>query len=1094
MGVGRAVDTRLSLVALLGCAAIMTSSGTRTIVATATPAQRAHHEDATIGELLWPGAFVESTGDTSTRILFEASGRRYVAETRSDGFFVRHGTRDDHAIDVRFRAARSHIRADSSGPLAGTLSVFHKATDGAMARLWKRYSAVTFRDVYPGIAARYRGNDGDLELEFLLAPGADPRTIELAGAANTHFSVDVATGDIVVRRDAETFRMRRPRAFQPGPTGQIEVEVRIVAGPDTLHFELPAYDPSRPLVIDPLVASWSTFVGTNNDAMYDDSAVVATDSGGNLYVAGLTQFSTTLPSADSFPSTAQSVSPANPRAPGDNCVGQCGYVLKLTPTHQVVYGALIYGLTIKALAVDAGGSAYITGTTINGTGFPGTAGVFDNNPAGQAFLTKISADGGSLVYSALFTADAGNGVAVDSQGNAYVVGQVSVPNLPTTPGSLKPANPIGATINQDGFLLKVNPSGSALIYGTYLGGGGTDLATAVQVDSQDQAIVVGKTASGDFVGLNATVSGPSDAFLIKVAADGGSIVSGQTFGGSADDAANAIAPDGGGGWIMCGDTASPDLSTTAGALQPQLLGTRNGWLRRVDAGFGTLYSTYFGGSTIDGCLNVASDTQGNAYLVGVAFSTDMPITADAFQDTSSSIVSDFYAGLSDAFYVWGHSADRESYFAKLSGTGALVYGTYLGGYETWPRFYDPLSIGTGVTVAPSGKVTVSGATTAASFPVTDQGLRAGMGGTADGFVVTLADSPVGITTPSLLPAAALQMPYQMTLRAAGGTPPYSWAKVGFEMPDGITLSSAGVLSGAASNPQTEADGYQFTVKVTDASGRSAYKSLFLNVGWPGNFICSGDTCVAELLQNNQLAYQVPPLARGVYPQYFDIIGQVPPGISVSNTGEITGAPTETGEYHFGFHVTDASSQKSATINFHVLVFAGPGVASATLSASPSTVTAGQPFTLTWNSFYTTGCIAGGGGASGTPWSGSLPVFGSTTQTANATGSFDYTVSCPSGGATPIVAHASVTVNGSSGGSSSSGGGSSGGSSGGGGGGGAMGEWPLVALTVFVWAWRRDPRRVRSRARLVVPYSSRQSSAIKTQPPCCNPGQPAKGVH
>jgi hypothetical protein len=219
-------------------------------------------------------------------------------------------------------------------------------------------------------------------------------------------------------------------------------------------------------------------------------------------------------------------------------------VLKLTPAHQIVYGALIYGLTVNALAVDSAGSAYITGTTLDSTYFPGTPGVFDNDPSGQAFVSKISADGSSFVYSALFTADSGNGIAVDAAGNAYVVGQVSAPNLPTTPGSIKPSNPQGASINQDGFLLKINPSGSALVYGTYLGGSGTDVANAVAVDSQGEAIVVGQTASNDFVGMAATVSGSSDAFLIKVSSDGSQIVTGQTFGGSADEVANGVAADG----------------------------------------------------------------------------------------------------------------------------------------------------------------------------------------------------------------------------------------------------------------------------------------------------------------------------------------------------------------------------------------------------------------------------------------------------------------------------------------------------------------------------------------------------------------------
>src|SRR5262249_41416184 len=156
----------------------------------------------------------------------------------------------------------------------------------------------------------------------------------------------------------------------------------------------------------------------------------------------------------------------------------------------------------------------------------------DNDATGEAFLSKLAADGGSFVYSALFPGDSGNGVAVDGQGSAYVVGQVSVATLPTTPGSIKPTNPIGGVINKDGFLLKVSADGSTLLYGTYLGGTGTDVANAVQVDAQGEALVAGETASSDFTGLVHPVSGSNDAFLLKVSADGSRIVAGQIFGGT----------------------------------------------------------------------------------------------------------------------------------------------------------------------------------------------------------------------------------------------------------------------------------------------------------------------------------------------------------------------------------------------------------------------------------------------------------------------------------------------------------------------------------------------------------------------------------
>jgi hypothetical protein len=965
-------------------------------------------DQTAVAEWLWPGAFeVRSDGTHSRQTSFVASGRRYIAHVRSDGFEVRRGMRDAAAIDIRFAGAQLGETAELSGKSEATLSLFGAQPGSAIASLWQRFSVSTFRGIYPGIDAKFHATDGDLELDFLLKPGSNPDSIRLVAANSTRFAVDASTGDILVTHENEHFRLHRPRAFQPTDKGQTEIEVRAITDGRSLHFELPHFDHALPVVIDPLVATWSTFLGTRTDAMYDNATAVTTDSQGNLYVGGRTQLSTEEVPTDFFPTTPGSLAPANPRSPGDNCAFQCGYVLKLSPTHQVLYGALMFGMIVTALAVDSNGSAYITGNTLDSSDFPATAGAFDNDPSGQAFVAKLSADGSSFVYSALFFGNSGNGIAVDSAGDAFVVGGVGGPNLPTTPGSVRPTSPTGALNNEDGFLLKVNPSGSALVYGTYLGGSGSDVANAVRIDAQGEAIVVGQTSSVDFSGLSASVAGPSDAFILKVAADGSQILTGQIFGGTGDDYASGVAADGQGGWLMCGTTTSTDLPTSANAFQTRLLGQRNGWVRRVDAAFNTLFTTYFGGSALDGCLNIASDANANAYLVGVTFSADVPTTAGAFQELTSEVTDDFFAGLSSQFYAFSSTTDREAYFAELSSDGGtLLYGSYLGGFYTNPRGFEPLTIGEGITNSPSGTIYVSGATGAASFPVTDGGLRDGMGGGGDAFIVAFAPSALSITTPSLLPAAPAQLPYSVTLAASGGTAPYNWSHAGFQMPDGLALSADGVLSGTTDGSQTETNGYQFTVKATDALGNVAYKNMVINITYPGVFTCSGNTCSGTLPENLPIAYQVPPLARGVQPQLFTITGQLPPGISVSSTGSMTGQATQTGEYQFAFNITDAVGQ-SGSMNWDIVVVAS-SAPSATLTVAPTTVAIGQSFTLNWVSVFTTGCLAGGGGAEGTHWSGTLPVFGSITHTASQAGSFVYTISCAAG-PSQLNAQATLTV-------------------------------------------------------------------------------------
>ena len=311
-------------------------------------------EDHSFARLLWPGAFEQRLAATRFESIFVASGMRYLAQARSNGLQVRRGGSRDPAINVRFVGVARRIAAQPSEPARATFTLFSGVAGHERAKQWRRHAVTTFPQVYPGIDARFSANAGDIELDFLLAPGADPRRIKLSAEHGTLFGLEARTGDILVARGDERFRMRRPRAFQPAGSGRVEVEVRAITDSHMLRFDLPLFDRSLPLIIDPLVATWSTFLGTRTDAFCDDATSVATDSAGNIYVAGLTQFDTVILPSDSFPTTPGSLQVPNLRSPGNNCAYQCGYVLKLSPSHQVLYGALIYGLTINQSDAHAG--------------------------------------------------------------------------------------------------------------------------------------------------------------------------------------------------------------------------------------------------------------------------------------------------------------------------------------------------------------------------------------------------------------------------------------------------------------------------------------------------------------------------------------------------------------------------------------------------------------------------------------------------------------------------------------------------------------------------------------------------------------------
>lgn len=657
-----------------------------------------------------------------------------------------------------------------------------------------------------------------------------------------------------------------------------------------------------------LVANYSTFIGATTDAFYDSVNAVTTDSNGNVYLAGLTQFDANSPVEAGFPTTPGSLRLANPRSPNNDCAFQCGYILKLNSNHEVVYGALFFGLEIKALAVDANGNAYATGHTLTSTNFPATPGAFANDPVGQAFAIKLNAEGSALVYAALFRAKEGRAIAVDSLGNAYVAGEADQPGLPATPGALKPNyQATGDRINVDAFLLKINPGGSGIVFGTYLGGADADTAYGITLTSDNRAVVVGRSFSNDFVGMTATSAGEGDAFIARIATDGSAIDGGRFLGGSADDAANAVAADGQGGYLIAGATHSVNFPVTAGTVQQRLLGSRNGWLARLDANLSTRYSTYFGGSFIDGFLGVVGDASGRAYAIGTAFSSDLMTSSNGFQDVSASYTGSLLAGMGPRFYPLAHDAVREAYFGVFSADGAsLEYGTYLGGYYTVPRSFAPLTFGSSIARAPDGSIYVGGSSSAASFPTLGGGLSNRMKGGSDGFLTHFAARDLSVSTPTLLPAARLGQPYTYQLQAAGGTAPYRWELAAFQLPDGLQLASSGQITGTAANPQTESWGYQFSVKVTDAVGLTASKSVFINIHWPGNPYCTPSTCTMSVLQNQQFIYDPPFLARGVPPFTLFISGSLPPGIILNQVdATVSGNPTTPGNYSFSLRMVDA---------------------------------------------------------------------------------------------------------------------------------------------------------------------------------------------
>ncbi|WP_322489328.1 SBBP repeat-containing protein [Chloroflexus sp.] len=441
----------------------------------------------------------------------------------------------------------------------------------------------------------------------------------------------------------------------------------------------------------------------------------------------------------------------------------------------------------EAIAVDADGSIYVAGTTYS-SDFP-TQNPNDptyNSPGyTDVFVTKLSSDGASLIYSTYLGGDDSDfvsGLAVDDSGNAHITGGTDSSNFPQQSGL---TNTWG-TNTDNAFVARFTASGT-LDYSTLLGGTFNDYGSGIAVDNGDNAYVVGSTNSSDFPTANAyqsTKAGstlPDDAFVTKLEWSGSSLSYGYStyLGGSNDDLGGSIAIDSSGNAYIEGWTYSTNFPT-ANAFDSTLGGTLDTFVTKLAAsGSSLVYSTYIGGSNNDLGYDIAVDGSGHAYVTGFTYSTNFPLsnaldgtlngTDDAFvtklSSSGSSLVYSTYLGGSDSETGYGIALDssgsasivgytrssdfptafpfqlqnlgsgsglNDAFVVKLTAAGdALVYGTYLGGSGG--------DSGHDIARNGSGTAYVTGQTYSADFPTVDA-FASSRAGTSDVFVATINDA------------------------------------------------------------------------------------------------------------------------------------------------------------------------------------------------------------------------------------------------------------------------------------------------------------------------------------------------------------------
>ena len=533
------------------------------------------------------------------------------------------------------------------------------------------YSRVSYSSVYRGIDLVFYGTDRQLEYDFTVAPGADPRAVKLRFEGADVVELD-SEGALMLHTAAGPVRHDRPVAYQQSKGTRLGVPAEFRRLDDgTIGFSVGEYDHSLPLVIDPVLV-YSTYLGgsaadtcrgiladstgsvflvgdsfssnfltnastTNSDVFLgklssngllltytffggsnnDTATGLSVDSGGNLYMCGTTE----SPDFPIFNSVGQSLLGASD-----------AFAVKLTPpADQFFYSNLIGGGGIEtgvSLAADSSGSAYITGRT-SSPDFPIVGPIQPVYGGGDsdAFVAKLAPDGKTLTYAS-FLGGSGTenlsertGISVDDSGNAYVTGDTQSSDFPTR-NALRPTKD-GSASTSDGFVAKINASGSDFVYATYLGGSEDDFSSAIETDLTGNAYVTGRTKSTSFTGSTATrpASASSDAFIAKLNAAGSAITYLTFVGGpNVDESGNAIAVDSSGNAVIAGNAGAG--SPTVNSIQSFSRGGADAFVARLGTTGAVTFSTYLGGSNEDTALAVGLDGTGAIYLAGFTDSTD----------------------------------------------------------------------------------------------------------------------------------------------------------------------------------------------------------------------------------------------------------------------------------------------------------------------------------------------------------------------------------------------------------------------------------------------------------------------------------------
>lgn len=640
-----------------------------------------------------PLIFVANEGQWEDETIFIAQKDKVAARFTRKGFDIRleksHAQDQREGILLRFQpeGISSDLTLVGRNQLKGTYNYFL----GDNHQKWKTdvptFESIIYKGIYEGINLVVRSDANQIAYDILLEPNADLDQLKIGvkGIKELKLAED---GSLIMETELGSISQTPPQVWYELPSGEkqpVDAQFQII---DQNHygFVVPERNNELALVIDPTL-DWASFLGTGvgdeiNDIVVDpDTKEIIATGGTELFSA--------------FPMTPGAFVISSASAP-------VAFITRFSSDGStLVYSALIGGAGVTEsndIALTSSGDVVIGGIT-HATDFPTTPGAYSSifSGFGEIFVTRLSADGSSLVFSTgIGMADFFDGLAIGSQEDIFITGAVltGFSVYPTTTGAFSTV-PFGS---YDGLITRLSSDGSSLIYSTYIGGSDKEFLYDLVVDQQNQAIITGRTESSDFptttgvvnencVKLSIFSTCNIDIFVTKLNAQGTGLIYSTYLGGTSTDWPYKLALDSQEQVVVAGYTLSPNINPffpgepvfpiTPGAFDEQFDNPQEGFVLKLNTdATGIVFSTYLGGTQSERIKALAVTPIDSVVVGGHTDSNDFPLTMDAYinQYIGGGVVTGPFTD------VWPIG---DGFISHLSPDGKnLWYSTYMGGNST----------------------------------------------------------------------------------------------------------------------------------------------------------------------------------------------------------------------------------------------------------------------------------------------------------------------------------------------------------------------------------------------------------------------------